>query len=65
MMKGVQKTYFFFFFIQSLIYKDNTSVEDSETYETIMFSSISQHVLSIVCAILGYDNDKVVDYTVL
>ena len=45
--------------------KDNNFVQESETYETIMFSSISQHVLSMVCEILGYHSDKVVDYTVL
>jgi hypothetical protein len=41
--------------------KDATIPENSNTYESILFPKISRQVISMMCSILGYDNDKVVD----
>jgi hypothetical protein len=51
--------------ILSLMEKDNNPPEESDNYETVIFSPISQQIINMACVVLGYDSDRIVDNTIL
>jgi hypothetical protein len=51
--------------IQSYLDKDTNVLENISTYDTNIFPEISRQVIEIMCTILGYDNDKTVDESIL
>jgi len=51
--------------ILSLMEKDNDPHEESDNYETIIFSPILQPIIIMSCVVLGHDIDRIVDNTIL
>jgi hypothetical protein len=51
--------------LQSYLDKDTNVPENASTYDTNIFPEISRQVIVMMCTILGYDNDKIVDESIL
>jgi hypothetical protein len=47
--------------LQAYLDKYATIPEKYDTYESSLFPKISRQVINMMCSILGYDNDKVVN----
>jgi hypothetical protein len=52
-------------FLQSLMGNSSSSLQISESYESGIFSTNVQEIIAMICSVLGYDSDKVVDNSTL